>query len=157
MSDQQQPGQDVFDVLGDIDLSGVDTTMPLLKNGAYEFTIGEMSREQSDRTGGTYLLIQLKLAEEAEDIKGNPLSPGYPVRHIISLVASEKYDPIKNVAQFHEALGDKGMKFDPTFAQYTGQTIVAKTKVEPEREDKETGDVYPPSVRIASFVRPKSD
>ena len=158
MEDQIQSGTDVFDVLSNVDLSEVDTQMPLLKNGAYDFTIAEMSRELSERSGGTYLLLVLKLATDgAEDIKGNPINPGYPVRHIISLVTKDKYDPIRNIAQFHEALGNKAMQFDPTFEAYIGQTITAKTKVEPEREDKDTGEVYQATVRVASFVRPKTD
>lgn len=156
MSEQTNyaPGTDVFEVLGSVDLSTIDTSMPVLAPGQYEFEIAEMERAQSKTKEGTYLKIKLKLVtENVQTITDEHVNPGFPLLHMISLVRTDNYDPLKSIAVFLDALGLRDQPFDQTFESYVGRTLVAKTKVDQEREDPNTGQVYPKATRVAAFVK----
>jgi hypothetical protein len=162
MEDVIQSGVDVFDTLANTDLSDVDTNMPVLLPGSYEFTIKGMSRELTKPSekypnGGSYLLIELALASEAMSTKDKPLNPGYPLRHTIWLVTTDRYDPHESLAAFSDAAvgrtpDGRRPAFDVTYESYIGQTVVASTKVERERTDPVSGETYPERSAISRFI-----
>lgn len=154
---------DVFAMLASTNLNDVDTSYPVLQGGVYEFEVKSASKETSERTGGEYLLFQCALlTPDAVDINGNAISPGYSLRHMISLTPSEKQlmkkseeeckqDAIKSVCQFLDALMSERV-WDETLESYVGLTFFAKTRVGKERTDDRTGNVYPASSEFASFL-----
>lgn len=152
---------DILDMLAQEDLSQVDTSYPILAGGTYEWRIAEASRETSD-SGYTYLLFKCALLTPgALDTNGNPVSPGYQIRNMIGLTPSQKQieevgldaakeNIKKNVVKFLQALGD--LTFDPTLEKYKDMTFFAKTRVSKEKEDKKTGQVYPPAAEFSTFI-----
>lgn len=155
--------EDVFTMLANTDLDQVDTSYPILAGGVYEFEVKSAEKKTSERTGGEYLLFQCALlSDNALDINGNRVNPGYSLRHMISLTPSEKQlenksmeeckkDVIASVCKFLDALMIKRV-WDETLNTYVGMTFFAKTKVGKERTDPRTGDVYAPQAEFASFL-----
>jgi hypothetical protein len=158
----------IFDSLAEVDFQAVDTSFPNLNPGTYEFEITKASKEQSEKTGGFYLLFNTKLVTSgARDTAGNELNPGYPVRHMINLTPSEKQlakdgaeGCVKkiqgDVAKFLDAVVGSERTWDPTLELYVGKNFFAKTRVSKERTDEATGQVYAPSTEFASFL-PKTE
>lgn len=158
---------DALDLLNDLattGLTGVDTSFPNLAPSQYEFEIVEASIEDNKAQTGKYLLFKTKLISEgATDTAGNPIAPGYPVRHMINLSPSQKQvdksgleacvDNIKkDIAKFLGAVVGPARTFDPTMAMYPGMTFFAKTRVTKERTDDNTGVTYDPSTEFATFI-----
>lgn len=153
----------IFEMLANTDLNDVDTSYPVLSGGIYEFEVKSAEKKTSERTGGEYLLFQCALlTPDATDINGAALSPGYSMRHMISLTPSEKQlekksleecqkDALASVCKFLDALMSERV-WDETLESYVGLTFFAKTKVGKERTDPKTGDVYDPQAEFASFL-----
>lgn len=157
---------DILGMLASTDLNEVDVSYPILLGGTYEFEVKEVEKKVSENTGGEYILFKCALlSDNATDIAGNAISPGYAMRYMINLSPSEKQiaakgeeqcakDVLAQVCKFLDALMEQRV-WDETFETYVGMTFWAKTKVTKEREDKNTGNVYPPAADFASFI-PKS-
>jgi hypothetical protein len=152
----------IFDDLGNTDLSSVDTSYPVLVPDTYEFTITGIKKVEFKAStkmpnGGEGLQISATLNGPGKDTKGRDVNPGYQVTHMISLTPTEKMtaDAIKaNVARFLDAvLGRR--EWDPTFQIYLRQSFFAKTGVQEETTNPDTGEVYPAKTVIKQFV-PKS-
>lgn len=146
---------DIFDQLANEDLSSVDTSYPKLKPGTYEFLISAITKETSERTGGTYLALTLNLvSEDGETPEGKPVPAGYVINHNISLTPTEKFDADavkRNLCMFLDAL-ETGRQWDETLDLYKGKTLWAKTKIQPERVDEATGDTYDARSAISRFL-----
>lgn len=160
MNDNIDPALSIFDELASEDLTSVDTSFPILAGDTYEFRINSMTKEVAD-SGYAYLLIQAATNVPGMDTNGNPLPPGYPVRHMIGLTPSDKQvaeiglDAAKkkikvNVVKFLDAVGNR--VFDPTLESYKDMTFFAKTRVSKERTDPRTGITYSPQAEIAQFI-----
>lgn len=155
--------QDIFAMLANTDLNEVDTSYPILVGGVYEFQVKSAEKKTSERTGGDYLLFQTALlTPDAVDINGANLSPGYSLRHMISLTPSAKQlenkseedckkDILASLCKFLDAIMAERV-WDETLESYVGLTFFAKTKVGKERTDANTGDVYAPQAEFASFL-----
>lgn len=155
--------QDIFTMLATANLAEVSTAYPILASGVYEFEVKSAEKKTSERTGGEYLLFQCALlTPESVDVNGSPLSPGYTIRHMISLTPSEKQlesksleecqkDAIASVCKFLDSLMTDRV-WDETLESYTGLTFFAKTKVGKERTDPRTGDVFASQAEFASFL-----
>lgn len=152
---------DIFDQLANDDMSSVDTSFPLLAPDTYEFTITNIELKTSQNTGGSYISMSLALSSEgALTPNGDPVGPGYPVTHMISTSTTEKMseeDIKRNIAQFMDAVVGKsaresGVHFDVTLESYKQQTLIAKTKNQPERVDKNTGETYAPRTVVSYFI-----
>lgn len=151
---QEQNEIDIFEQLGDTNFDEVDTSMPVLAPGLYTFEIKDMRRDQWKSGKGSSLTIQLALTEEAVDVSGErQITPGYSIYDRISLVAKGRYDPRQPIKRFLEAVGMADQPFDQTFSSYLGATVTVKTKIEPERTDPNTGQVYSASPAVAAYVR----
>jgi hypothetical protein len=147
-------------------LAEVNTSFPNLSPGQYEFVVDTVEIKDNAAQTGKYILFQCKLVTPgAASTAGEPLQPGYPVRHMINLSPSQKQidkNPeglegcIKNIqkdlAKFIEALVGPGRKYDPSMQLYRGQTFFAKTRVSKERVDENTGTVYDPQTEFQTFV-----
>ena len=155
--------QDIFAMLANTDLSEVSTAYPVLSAGVYEFKVKSAEKKVSERTGGEYLLFQCELVTpDSIDINNEPINPGYVMRHMISLTPSEKQlakkseeqckqDILSSVCKFLDGLMTQRV-WDETLESYVGMTFFAKTRVGKEREDQNTGDVYPAQSEFSSFL-----
>jgi hypothetical protein len=145
---------DIFDSLGEVDFDSVETTMPVIAPGLYEFKITNMAREPWKSGKGSSLAITLSLESEATDITGEKvINPGFPLFDRISLVNKGKYDPRVPIKRFLQAVGMDDQPFDQSFQSYLGLTVQAKTKVTPERTDPDTGATYPARAEVSSYVK----
>ena len=93
----------------DVPAGDTDTDFPLLAQGVKTLEITEVSKDESKKTPGTFMLTMvLKTMEEYEDTKGDTLSKGYPVYHRITITPSEKRDAkriSKDIAILLKAIG----------------------------------------------------
>jgi hypothetical protein len=162
---------DAIDLLNDLAQTGladVDTSFPNLAPAQYQFQITEASIKDNNAGTGKYMLFQCKLlSPDAISTTGDPIAPGYPVRHMINLSPSQKQIDksgleacVKNIkrdiAKFLEAVMGPKRTFDPTMEIYPGQTFFAKTRVTAERTDAATGVTYDPATEFATFI-PKTE
>ena len=154
----------IFDNLGvtEEQLKDTDISFPILKPNIYAFSVKSMEDKVSERTGGEYVEIQLTLAQDAEDTGGNPVSPGYPLRHMITSVPTEKFPAercAQELAKFLDAVatsfngdGSPVREVDSTYQIFIGRTLNVKTKIQAKRTNDETGEEYPEATGIASLV-----
>lgn len=143
---------DIFDQLGSTNFEDVDTSYPVLKAGAYNFRIKDMKRETWKSGLGSSIHIDLELLDEAEDIGGKYVGPGYVLTDRISMVAKGKYDPRQAIARFLESVGLKNEPFDTSFQTYIGLDLVIKVKIEPESTD-EQGNTWPAKSVVGTYVK----
>lgn len=130
------------------DLSGVDTSMPLIRDELYEVKLASLKVGKT-KAGKGSLNLRFDTLNETKDIEGKHVNSGYPLFHQVTLTPSEKYtkDQIKKaVAQIAQALKVKTLT-----EQCVGLKCLVKTRVRKEREDETTGEVYPARVEIKSF------
>lgn len=158
---------DILNSLSSEELQSTDTSFPNLAPGQYQFRIDTAELKDSEK-GGKYLLFQCKLeSTDATTTAGEPLQPGYPVRHMINLSPSQKQIDkngldtcVKNIkrdiAKFLEAVMGPARTWDPSLEIYRGQTFFAKTRVSKERTDENTGITYDPQTEFAGFI-PKTE
>ena len=144
---------DIFDSLGDTNFENVDTSYPVLKAGAYNFTVKDMKREVWKSGQGSSIHIDLELQDETTDVSGERvIAPGYVLTDRISLVAKGKYDPKQAVARFLESIGMKNQPFDTEFHSYIGASLVVKVKIDPESTDA-AGNVWPAKSVVGTYVK----
>ena len=125
---------DILSALDSIDLSSVETAMPILPAGLYQARVATMTADQNKAGTGHILNIKLQLTQPQQDGKGNPTNPNFPLFDRISLVATEKYDPKPALARFMEGtLGHKNGKFMP-LEQYIGQEVTVKVAIEDDAQ-----------------------
>ncbi len=148
------------------ELADTNTAFPNLSPGQYEFVVDSAEIKDNAAQTGKYVLFQCKLATPgAISTAGEPLQPGYPVRHMINLSPSQKQidknseglegcikNIKKDIAKFVEALVGPSRQWDSTFQLYRGQTFFAKTRVSKERVDENSGQVYDPQTEFQTFV-----
>lgn len=125
---------DILNQLAMTDLSSVETGYPVLPAGLYEVTVAEIKTEANKAQTGHNLKMKLTLVNGATDREGKPVNPGFPLFDLISLVKTEKYDPLPALARFREAAtGTKSGAFMP-LEQYMGATLIAQVKIESSTE-----------------------
>ena len=153
---------DILNSLSSEELQTTDTSFPNLMPGQYEFSIAGAELKDSN-SGGKYLLFQTKLlSTDAVSTNGDPIQPGFPVRHMINLSPSQKQIDksgidtcVKNIkrdlAKFLEAVVGPARTWDPTLELYLGQSFFAKTRVSKERTGDD-GQTYDAQTEFSSFV-----
>lgn len=139
---------DLSDNLEDLDLTGVDTALPILAPQITTARIVEAKKEPNSKGTGNNLNLKLELTDAAErDSGGEPVSPGFPLFHTVSLVQTAKYDPRRNLAELQEAVfGEKRTKF--VIEELIGEEV--QIKVAPEGTDE---DEYGRRTRIKRFLK----
>jgi hypothetical protein len=137
----------------DEDLSGVDTSIPLLKEGIYNLEIAEVKQQSTSDNAGQMLKIKFKTTEDSPSVTGDIVHAGFPVYH--NILTTPKGDMTadmvrKNLAGFAQALGVPRLT---PLESLNGRVLKAKLRVRKERTDEKTGKTYAASNEIATFVK----
>lgn len=132
-------------------MAEVDTSTPVLKGGQIlDWKVGDVKIEPNNKGNGQNLRAVLKTVKDgAETLDGKTVGAGFPYFFTCSLTPTANYDEdaiTKNVAKFVQGCGKTHLF---PLSQYEGLIITCKTKVRPERKNKETGEVYPESTDLA--------
>lgn len=140
-----------LDVLGS-DLSGVDTSFPVLEPGVIDCVVSDMKVEPTKKNNGHNLIVTLKTSMPWRLRDGTPRPAGFPLRDNIFLPAGEAAKPEtvgmskQRLAQFREAVtGSKAGAFNP-LEQYIGKPVTVRIKIETSTE-------YGDSNRVQAYVR----
>lgn len=131
---------DLTNSLMNVDLTSVETSLPILVPGTYAFTVREAKIEENSKKTGNNMNFKFTLDNEApgtldgksEDSSGNPVmcKPGMSLYYTISLVKTDKYDPLQKLAQFLEAVyGNRTTPIMPV-ESHVGQSLIVKTVVD---------------------------
>lgn len=136
----------------DQDLTNVDTTFPLLKEGIYNLEVVSLAAVDNKDKTAKNIEIKLKTTAPCNDTKGNEIQPGFGIFYRIPLGQTEKYsidDIKKKLAIFRlAALGTKEGAFGD-FAQYVNKIVQVKLVITVDKEGK-----YADKNEIKSFVLP---
>lgn len=141
-------GVSVGGSLLDEDMTGVDTSMPVLAPGLCETRIKEVKAARNSANDGDVIKIQLETVKEHQSTKGETIKAGFPIFDTIPITPTEKMskDQVKKrLAQFMEGVNGAAGVMNP-LAQWAGKTVTVKLKIA-----KETPE-YPESHKVASYV-----
>jgi hypothetical protein len=134
------------------DLSSVEAGFPTLEAGTYDCIIADMKViDQKAPKTGKNLEVTLKTAQQARTHGPNPTTkaPGFPLRDIVGLSATEKYDPRQRLAAIKLAvLGNQDGAFG-TPEMYIGKPVTVRIKVESSAE-------YGDQNRVQAYVQRRS-
>lgn len=143
----------------DLDLNSVDTSLPLIANGALvDLQVVKMEKKPTKTPGGELLAIEFKTTGPSQSVKGDELAAGVHVFHNINLKPTGKATPqmvVQNIAQFTQAAGftgNLGEFINGGFASLNGSTVRAKIAYIPEGPDK-TGVVRRAKNEVALFIK----
>lgn len=140
----------------DEDMSGVDTSMPVIKGPltAEVEIIDVVEAESNDKTGMN-LVIRMKTIKDHVSTKGDTINAGFPLRKYIGLTpvvgrpGKNDYDADsirRGIAQFLEAVeGKKG--FAKPLERFKGMRVMVKITIAPATEK------YPNESNNVSFVK----
>ena len=131
------------------DLSGVDTSFPVLEAGIVTCIIAECSRGETKEKKVPVLNLKFTTSHQTKTTTGQVRAAGFTLRDMVSLNPTEKYDPRQRLAQIKEAVfGDKSGAFgDP--ATYVGKPVTLRLKVE-------NSDEFGSQNRVAAYVKLQS-
>lgn len=137
---------DVLNELESLDMTTVQTALPVLKAGTYEVVVAELKFDENKAQTGKLLNIKLTLTTPAKAETGldgieRDVSPGFPIFDRISAVrtfkedgTTVKYDPIPRFAAFKEGVtGSKTGAFMP-IEQYIGKKVGVRLAVEDDEQ-----------------------
>jgi hypothetical protein len=137
---------DITQNLDSLDLTNVETGMPLLPEGIHGVEVIEAKLEPNKKGTGKNLNLKFGLTEATESVEGKLLNVGFPLFHTISMVQTPKYDPRQNLAAFKECFtGTKAGNFFPV-EQYIGATGIVRTK-------NLTSEEFGTQTKLARFVK----
>lgn len=126
---------EVLQHLAEVDLTTIDRSRTILKEGQYPMTITSMEPKkvepnQKNPKGGHKLLIGLSLMTPTKDEEGKDIDIGKWVYFTqVSLTPTEKYNPLERLADIQLAcFGAQRKGFN--IPDYIGQQVVLKVKVE---------------------------
>lgn len=136
-----------IDSLLHADLTNVDTSFPTLAAGVVACVIAEMAPGETKEKHVPVLNIKLTTAAPYPTSDGKSIKPaGFPLRDMVSLQPTEKYDPRQRLAQIKEAVfGEKTGSFGDTSA-YLGKPVNVRIAVESSEE-------YGNQNRVKAYVR----
>lgn len=118
-----------------VDLTTVETGIPILKDGLYDVKLVEASVVPTKDGLGQLLNLKMALEQNAEDTDGNTITPGFPIFDRISLKTTEKYSPARRLAALMDCfLGARTPKLNTI--DLVGQTGSVRLKI---REDERYG------------------
>ena len=142
----------------DIDLNSIDTSFPLIQNGAIvDLTVDKVENVQT-KANSPMLKLTLKTTTPVASVKGDTLNAGVTVFHNINLAPTGKATGqmvAQNIAQFTQALGlggTLGEFINGGYMQAQGRSVRAKIAYIPEGADK-TGVIRKAKNEISSFVK----
>ena len=124
----------------DEDLSGVDTSFPLLPDSVQTFEIISVEEVENNAKTGNNLVISMKTTKEnLAQGTNDAIQAGFPCKTYIGLVPSKRYTPAsikKAAATFVQAVGTTSLR---PYTQYTGKMVDVKVGTNPAKGS------YPPS------------
>lgn len=130
--------------LGDVDLTTVETGIPILAPGTYPVTVVEMELGEAKKGGGL-LTIKLGLTEPCLDEKGQAVQVGFPMFDRVSLVPKDTYNPARRLAELQDCFTGRKAGFDTDdFTGAVGSVIIS---IEEEKGE------YPRCNRIKRYVK----
>lgn len=127
----------------DVDLQGIDTTIPVIKKGVYDFDISAMTKEENKDKNGFNLVVVFKTTDATESITEKEIAPGFPMKKWYPLQkkpgGSDKFDYRVGLAQLIDAALGTTMENRPKFSSglIIGKRVRASLAVV---ENKEAGD-----------------
>lgn len=135
-----------IDALFSADLSGVDTSFPVLAAATLPFIITECKQDVSKEKKTPGLFITLTTAAPATTTKGIVKPAGFPVKDNIWFSSTDNTMALQRLAQLKEAVfGDKSGPFgDPSL--YIGKPVNARIGVE-------SSDQFGEQNRVKAFVK----
>lgn len=125
-----------------LDLSGVDTSRPVLPEGSYILEVGKVERTENKAKTGFNLVVQFKTTADSPDVTGERvMSAGYAITKYYPLQqsANEKAPDYKaDLARLQDAVEGTEQGNRPPFNpfNYVGRLVHAKLKI---RTDDEFG------------------
>lgn len=130
---------DVMNELTSVDLSTVETNVPVIIDGIYEVTVAELTIRPNKDNSGQVLSMKFALAQPAPARQGDKetqVNPGFPLFHTVSLKRTfkddgeVKYEPLTQLTNFREAvIGEKAGQFMP-LEQYIGRSLAVQTRIQ---------------------------
>lgn len=84
----------------DTNVSDIDTSFPRIVAATYDLRVKELELKPNNAQTGNNIAVVLETTSNTTDTEGKPVASGFTIRHNISLVKTEKYDPNKAVATF---------------------------------------------------------
>lgn len=115
----------------DVDLTAVDTSIPVLNKGLYDLMIKGMTKEPNKDQTGYNLKVELQTTTKETSVQGNALNPGFKLFIYIPLQTKEgsTFDYRTKLAQLQEAaLGEKRAQFNSE--ELIGKVVRASCKPE---------------------------
>lgn len=146
----------------DMDLSTVDTSMPLLKdNEIYQFKIDKAEIKPTNDSKGRYISLDMVTTMPAKGIKNEDFGPGIHVFDNQNVIPTGKatWDMIKrNVAALIQAIegGIQGATLgnvDQWVSQLNGRTLRAKIGFVPEGISKKDGKAYRAKNEVLLYIK----
>jgi len=138
--------EDIMSALDTLDLSTVETGMPLLPEMLVALQVTEINLTPNKAGTGHNLNIKFATTEPMTSTEGKAINPGFPVFDLISLAPTEKYDPKPKLAEFKEAAtGSKTGPFNP-IEQYIGAVVTVRLGIE-------RSDEYGNKNRIKRYIK----
>jgi hypothetical protein len=147
---------------GDVDLTTVETGIPILRPGDYEVTIETMEVVSNKAGDGEILVFKAPLQNNEESRDGEVVHAGFPIFGRASLKETEKYNPVKRhlVPLMDCFLGFRPAAFETEdFIGKTG-TVRLVISQDPQYGDRNEIKAYLPKESNAisnTVVRPKLD
>jgi hypothetical protein len=142
----------------DLDLNSVDTSFPLIENGAIvDFNI-EKIEAKNTAVGTPMLAFIFKSTSPAKSVQGEVLNAGVTVFHNLNLAATGKATPMmvtQNIAQLTQAVGYTGKLgefINGGYMSMQGRSFRAKVAYIPEGPDKK-GIMRRAKNEIALFIK----
>ncbi len=140
----------------DFDMSEVDLSRPVLKAGTYDATIAFTRKDVTKKSNTPVLLVGFRLAQTAEDTKGNTVNPGFTITQRIITQPSGKLtqkminERLARIA--NAATGAKAGK--PNTGEWIGKPVRVAIKLRDEHKDEATGETYPASNEVNNVYPP---
>ena len=141
----------------DEDMSSVDTSIPLIKEGIYTLELTKVEEVDTTDKLGKNLKCKFTLIADAESTDGQIVNKGFPVFHqtLITPKGGMTLDMVKrNLALILQPMGLKTLR-DLLACEGQGRTVLAKVGIERATKNKETGKEYPAKNVIKAFLKPQ--
>jgi hypothetical protein len=123
-----------------VDLTTVETGIPLLADGLYEVRVEEMTVAPTKNGDSNMLNIKLSLEQSATTTGGESVSPGFPIYDRIWLGTTDKYTPAKRLASLMDGfLGARSPKLNTE--DFIGKTGVVRLKIRRDETYGESNEV----------------
>lgn len=133
-----------------IDLAGVDTSMPRLEKGKYAAIIEDVSVEPSKKNPANQnLLVKFKTTEDGVSTRGEKINAGYPLRRYLPLQQSDNpnaQDFRKALAQLVDAAfgtsqADRPALNSETLQSLKGKELELTVSIQEDEQYGESNDV----------------